>query len=166
MNNTGIATFANDCVFTTPNPAQAKDSRVRNSINGFPVLMYINDELEGVYTFNLDRYSTNSLGYDTSVFPKCLSYEISANSDTGAGAFVPWSASTGKTEREYISSDFRCRYPDNRVNGDDDFAELKRLIDWVGNATDDMFREQIEEYFNLEYLIRYYLTVMCFGLVD
>lgn len=166
MNNTGIATFANDCVFTTPNPAQAKDARVRNSINGFPCLLYINDELEGVYTFNLDRYSTNSLGYDTKQFPKCLSYEISANSDTTAGAFVPWSVSTGRTEREYISADFKCRYPDNRVNGDDDFAELKRLIDWVGNATDDMFREQIEQYFNLEYLIRYYLTVQLFGLID
>ena len=85
MNNTGIATFANDCVFTTPNPAQAKNPQVRNSINGFPCLLYINDELEGVYTFNLDRYSTNSLGYDTTQFPKCLSYEISANSDTTAG---------------------------------------------------------------------------------
>ena len=166
MNNTGIASFANDCVFTTPNPAQAKDSRVRNSIDGFPVIMYINDELEGIYTFNLDRYSTNSLGYDTKTFPKCLSYEISANTDTGAGAFVPWTTESGKTEREYIASDFRCRFPDNRANGDDDFAELKRLVDWVGNATDDMFREQIEEYFDLTYLIRYYLTVMCFGLVD
>ena len=166
MNNTGIATFANDCVFTTPNPAQAKNPLVRNSINGFPCLLYINDELEGVYTFNLDRYSTNSLGYDTTQFPKCLSYEISANSDTTAGAFVPWTTTTGKTELEYISADFKCRYPDNRVNGDDDFAELKRLIDWVGNATDDMFREQIDQYFNLEYLIRYYLTVQLFGLVD
>ena len=166
MNNTGIATFANDCVFTTPNPAQAKNPQVRNSINGFPCLLYINDELEGVYTFNLGRYSTNSLGYDTTQFPKCLSYEISANSDTTAGAFVPWSISTGKTEREYLSADFKCRYPDNRVNGDDDFAELKRLVDWVGNATDDMFREQIEQYFNLEYLIRYYLTVQLFGLID
>ena len=166
MNNTGIATFANDCVFTTPNPAQAKNPQVRNSINGFPCLLYINDELEGVYTFNLDRYSTNSLGYDTTQFPKCLSYEISANSDTTAGAFVPWSTSTGKTEREYLAADFKCRFPDNRVNGDDDFAELKRLVDWVGNATDDMFREQIEQYFNLEYLIRYYLTVQLFGLID
>ena len=85
MNNTGIATFANDCVFTTPNPAQAKNPQVRNSIDGFPCLLYINDELEGVYTFNLDRYSTNSLGYDTTQFPKCLSYEISANSDSTAG---------------------------------------------------------------------------------
>ena len=166
MNNTGIATFANDCVFTTPNPAQAKNPQVRNSINGFPCLLYINDELEGVYTFNLDRYSTNSLGYDTTQFPKCLSYEISANSDSTAGAFVPWTTATGKTEIDYLSADFRCRFPDSRANGDDDFAELKRLVDWVGNATDDMFREQIEQYFNLEYLIRYYLTVQLFGLID
>ena len=72
---------------------------------------------------------------------------------------------TGKTE-SILRQISVVVFPDNRVNGDDDFAELKRLIDWVGNATDDMFREQIDQYFNLEYLIRYYLTVMCFGLVD
>ena len=81
-------------------------------------------------------------------------------------AFVPWTTTTGKTEIDYLSADFRCRFPDSRANGDDDFAELKRLVDWVGNATDDMFREQIDQYFNLEYLIRYYLTVQLFGLID
>ena len=79
---------------------------------------------------------------------------------------MPWTTATGKTEIDYLSADFRCRFPDSRANGDDDFAELKRLVDWVGNATDDMFREQIEQYFNLEYLIRYYLTVQLFGLID
>ena len=40
--------------------------------------MYINDELQGVYNFNLDRYSTLPYGYDDpsgNVFV----YEVSAN---------------------------------------------------------------------------------------
>ena len=45
--------------------------------------MYINDELQGVYNFNLDRYSTKSYGYTDE--ENCIVYEVSANSDTTAG---------------------------------------------------------------------------------
>ena len=81
--NVGLAKFVNDCLYDTKNPAQQKDNRIRNSIAGFPCLLYINDELQGVYNFNLDRYSTKPFGYtDTE---KCIVYEVSANSDTTAG---------------------------------------------------------------------------------
>lgn len=84
--NTGLAKFVNDCLYDTKNPAQLLDSDYRNSVTGFPCLCYIDDELVGVYNFNLDRYSTESLGYKE--FDKCLSYEISANSDTTAGVML------------------------------------------------------------------------------
>lgn len=165
-NNVGLAKFINDSVYDSKNPAQLKDDRVRNSINGFPILLYINDELKGCYNFNLDRYSPNSYGYDKSVFPKCLCYEVSANSDTTAGAFHKWTSSTGKTEIDYLASDFEAVFPPDRVAGNDTFDEIKRLVDWVNDADDELFKEQIHEYFNLEYLLRYYLVVMIFGLVD
>lgn len=162
--NTGLAKFVNDCLYDTKNPAQLLDSDYRNSVTGFPCLCYIDDELVGVYNFNLDRYSTESLGYKE--FDKCLSYEISANSDTTAGAFYKWNPESGKTELDYLKSDFECRYPENRVQGDDTFDELKRLIDWVSDATDEQFKEQITQYFNLEYVIRYYLFTLFVGAVD
>lgn len=162
-NNVGLAKFINDCVYDTKNPAQMKNPNYRNSINGFPVLLYINDELKGVYNFNLDRYSDNSYGYKE--FNKCLCYEVSANSDTTAGAFNKWTPDTGKTEHDYIASDFSIIYPPTRVNNDN-FTELKRLIDWVSDAGDDLIKDTIGEYFNLEYLLRYYLTVMVLGAVD
>lgn len=165
-NNVGLAKFINDSVYDSKNPAQLKDDRVRNSINGFPILLYINDELKGCYNFNLDRYSPNSFGYDKSVFPKCLCYEVSANSDTTAGAFHKWTSSTGKTEIDYLASDFEAIFPPDRAAGNDTFDEIKRLVDWVNDADDELFKEQIHEYFNLEYLLRYYLVVMIFGLVD
>ena len=161
--NNGIAKFVNDCLYDSKNPMQLKDAKVRNSIMGFPCLMYINDELQGVYNFNLDRYSTKSFGYTSD---NIIVYEVSANSDTTAGAFYQWTPASGKLEDDYYRSDFECLYPPSRAAGNDNLSELKRLIKWVDTASDEDFRDNIHQYFNLEYLLRYYLYVYVFGAVD
>ena len=162
--NVGIAKFANDCLYDTKNPAQLINPNIRNSINGFPAIMYINDELQGMYNFNLDRYSTKSFGYTDE--EKVLVYEISANSDTTAGAFYSWTEASGKDEEAYYKSDFECLYPPTRAAGNDSLTELKRLIEWVDKSSDEDFKDNIGRYFNLEYLLRYYLYVLVFGAVD
>lgn len=162
--NVGIAKFVNDCLYDTKNPAQLENANIRNSINGFPCVMYINDELQGIYNFNLDRYSTKSFGYTDP--DKVLVYEISANSDTTAGAFFPWTEESGKDELAYYKSDFECLYPPTRAAGNDNMSELMRLIEWVDKSSDEDFKDNIGNYFNLEYLLRYYLNVLVFGLVD
>ena len=162
--NVGIAKFVNSCLYDTKNPKQLEDPNIRNSINGFPCIMYINDELQGIYNFNLDRYSTKSFGYNDP--DKVLVYEISANSDTTAGAFYSWTESSGKSEDAYYKSDFECLYPPTRAAGNDNLSELKRLIEWVDKSSDEDFKDNISRYFNLEYLLRYYLNVLVFGLVD
>lgn len=162
--NVGIAKFVNDCLYDAKNPAQLQNKDIRNSVNGFPCLMYINDELQGVYNFNLDRYSTKSFGYTDP--DKVLVYEISANSDTTAGAFYSWTEASGKDEAAYYQSDFECLYPPTRAAGNDSLAELKRLIEWVDKSSDEDFKDNIGRYFNLEYLLRYYLFVLVFGAVD
>ena len=70
------------------------------------------------------------------------------------------------SEQQWFQNDFRCRYPATRAAGDDNFAELKRLVDWVSDADDDLFKEQLDQYFNREYLFRYYLNALMFGMVD
>lgn len=162
--NVGLARLFNDCLYDTKNPSQKINDKVRNSINGFPIMLYINDEFMGAYNFNLDRYSTTSFGYNLS--DKCLAYEIAANSDTTAGAFHKWDSSTGKSEIDYYKTDFECIYPTTRRFGDDNCAELIRLIKWVNDADDVLFAEQFEEYFNKEYTLRYLLGVYMMGLVD
>ena len=42
----------------------------------------------GVFNFNNDKDNTDTLGFDTDIFPYCASYEVTANSDTSAGAFM------------------------------------------------------------------------------
>ena len=162
--NTGLAKFVNECLYDSKNPAQLKNENIRNSINGFPCLMYINDELQGVYNFNLDRYSTKSYGYEDD--GKCLVYEVSANSDTTAGAFYKWTQETGKDKLDYYKSDFECLFPPTRASGNDNMEELIRLVEWVNDSSDEDFRDNIHNYFNLEYLLRYYLYVLVVGAVD
>lgn len=169
-NNLGLAKFVHDCLYDSKTPVQAINPNYRTTVDGFPILLYINynddvgDRLLGCYNFNLDRYSTYSYGYhETSV--KCLAYEINANSDVTAGAFNEWTALTGKDETTYYNEDFKILYPPSR-KGNDNYEEIKRLIRWVSSASDEVFKDQINEYFNLEYLLRYYLFVMTVGAVD
>ena len=162
--NTGLAKFVNECLYDSKNPAQLKNPNVRNTVNGFPTLLYINDELQGVYNFNLDRYSTNSYGYHDD--GNCLVYEVSANSDTTAGAFHKWTQETGKDKLDYYKSDFECLFPPTRASGNDNMEELIRVIEWVNDASDEDFKDNIHNYFNKEYLLRYYLYVLVVGAVD
>ena len=161
--NAGLAKFVNECLYDEKNPAQQINPNIRNAVNGFPCLMYINDQLQGVYNFNLDRYSTKSYGYteDTT-----LVYEVSANSDTTAGAFYKWTEASGKDKLDYYKSDFECLYPPTRAAGNDDMAELIRLVEWVNDSSDEDFKDNMPRYFNLQYLLRYFLYVYVVGAVD
>lgn len=161
--NVGIARLLNDCLYSTKNPAQLKDSRVRNTIDGFPCIMYINDELIGIYNFNVDRWSNATFGYNDE--ENTLVYEISANSDITAGAF--WKTElTGQAKIDYYKRDFTCIYPPTRAAGNDNFNEIINLVEWVDNASDEDFKDNIGLHFNKEYLIRYFIYVYIFGAVD
>ena len=284
--NIGITRLVNTYFYDTKNPAQLKDARVKNCIEGFPILLYINDEFMGVYNFNTDRYSNKVFGYTDP--KKHLVYEVSANSDTTAGAFfkyekesyhsnlkyyaksinsndafnatgiaseyIPvnagdsitfnpdWNTSKielltyydtdnqrrgtitkGKTliipegvkyvrlnmwdttlspipptvningrdytlvkcplasdidtifngksdtalsEVDYYRQDFMCLYPPTRVAGNDNYSEIKRLVEWVHNSSEEEFRDNLDQYFNREYLIKYIIFAFLFGAVD
>ena len=166
--NVGLAGYVRKYLYTHNNPAQDADPRASRVIQGFPFLLYINGELAGVYDFNLDRYSYTAFGYDLPVHKnKCKVYEISANTNKTAGAFIPWSADTGVDEWTWYKNDFGGIYPESIQNSvNDDFAELKNLIKFVHDSNDETFVTDFETYFDKESVIRYYLFVMVLGLVD
>ena len=131
----------------------------------------------GIFNFNHDKDATDTMGFDQDVFPNCASYEISANSDTSAGAFMSYDevANADVTELEYIKQSFELRFPD-----EDDVPEdwgfmgipneegtgLKALIDWVDGCTDEEFVRDFEQHFHKDYTLRYYLMVIVAGMVD
>lgn len=163
----------------------------RESIYGFPCrLILVNDGTTplnegqneptpgntkdmGVFNFNNDKDNTDTLGFDADIFPYCASYEISANSDTSAGAFMSYKGGGSKEDEEaYYLESFELRYPDADDVGDawgmydvdkDTSMGLKRLIDWVDNCTDEEFIRDFEQYFHKQYTLRYYLLVITLG---
>lgn len=163
-NNTGIASFVGDCLYDTPLPPQEINPKVRSSIKGFPMQLYINDVYWGVYNFNYDKGNEDTFGFKEEGFDQILSYEVAANSDTTAGAFFKWDPNkTDKTEYEYYESDFELRYPEDEH---DSYDEIKRVVEWVNDADDETFKKEFSQYFDKEYTIRYFIQVMTFTMVD
>lgn len=122
--------------YTGSNPLE-----IRNSIYGFPCRLYIHlgdtyDETTGewtwlggnyagIYNFNHDKGCTDTFGLyrnddDQPVFPQCTSFEISANSNSTAGAFkapqfvqVHFYDNNGKElvdKKQYGITSFNTRY--------------------------------------------------------
>ena len=173
------------------NGGTLKDSR--ECINGFPCrLILINDGSTplnegqqeptpgntkdmGVFNFNNDKDNVKTLGFDRDIFPYCASYEVVANSDTSAGAFVSYSGTDSAEELSYLQNSFELRFPDEDdvgsdygyLNMDGDATKgLKRLIDWVDNCTDEEFVNDFDNYFHRDYTLRYYILVIVLAMVD
>lgn len=131
----------------------------RESINGFPCrLILVNDgetalnegqqeptpgntKDMGIFNFNNDKDNVETLGFDTDIFPNCMSFEVTANSDTSAGAFVPYDGNDSQEELEYLQNSFELRYPDaDDVGGDYGYLgtkmELKYIDYWINGNTD------------------------------
>lgn len=164
--NVGIGNLINKYWYTSKNPAQLKNDMVQNAVQGFPMLLYINDEFMGVYNFNTDRYSNASFGYTGD---ECLAYEVSANSDKTAGAFIAYDKTKHEgNEIDYYKTDFMCLYPPTRRAGNDTMDEIKALVIFVDKSSDEEFVTNINNnlYFNKEYLLRYLIYCLVMGAVD
>ena len=164
--NVGIGNLINKYWYTSKNPAQLKNDMVQNAVQGFPMLLYINDEFMGVYNFNTDRYSNASFGYTGD---NCLAYELSANSDTTAGAFITYDKTKHEgNELDYYKRDFMCLYPPTRRAGNDTMDEIIDLVKFVDKSSDEEFVTNINNnvYFNKEYLLRYLIYCLVMGAVD
>lgn len=131
----------------------------------------------GIFNFNLDKDCPNSLGFAIEDFPNVMSFEVTANSDTSAGAFISYANWNGDkstvSELDYLLQSFEVRYnkyDDDTfgildVNGDTNLG-LKRIVDFVDNSTDEEFVNNFEEYFLKDYTLRYYILVIVLGMVD
>ncbi len=170
-NNTGMAKFINDNLYDELTPPQKLDANVRTTINGFPIQLYIakdsvsTPKYVGIFNFNLDKSCNPSFGMDNSIegFENNCCFEVSANSDTSAGGFQD-------DDMTSIKSDFEIVYPDEDDITSDElgayYEKLKRVVSWVKNSDETTFKAELEQYFNKEYLIKYFLQAHMFGMVD
>ena len=163
-NNTGLANVIPK-LYKTQIPPQKYVKECRTTIDGFPCLLYENDVLIGTFMFNLDKSANTNFGFNLKdeegnlIFPECKSYEVTANSDTSAGAFC-------KYDMESIIHDFEVRYAVDEDTAQNNPVELQRLIKFVCDSTDAEFKANFSNYLDLDYTIGYYIAVMTFGMVD
>lgn len=179
-NNIGTNKFIHDFFKPYPYPSQIKDPSTRANVDGFPLLMMINNQEVGLYTWNIDRYAPHNYGfidYDKNNLvirhPNAVSYEIAVNSTSGAGAF--WDSSW-----ESIRAEFKHRYnfrgeeadvtevlpPNQRVLTLGKHNELVDLVTWVAGCTEAEFYAELDEHFSVRHLIDYFLIAYSLGMVD
>lgn len=179
-NNTGIAAYTQEVFkrLSIKNAAQKEDERVKNTIDGFIVTLYINGINRGLYNFNTDRYGAKNYGLSSTKYKTtAVSYEASANTGNATGFHT--------TDWDQIKGAFKVRY----FKGETDqnkymtydpstqtmvmtqgvHKEFERLIQWINSAGKDsnkLFYSEFKEHIDLNHTLIYLLTVEIFGLMD
>jgi surface protein len=189
--NTGTARLVNDFLFDGhPNPAKQIDPKTRDSINGHPVQIIVNGKWIGMGNFNHDKSCTKTLGLET--IPHTVRWEIKANSDTSAGAFVKTWTDVESCYKA-INADFEIVFDEDAFeektgeydvtkyydelgfahNGtvmgtyyDYAILSLARFVNFVSEADEETYKRDCDKYFDKVQACRYYLNVMTLGMID
>ena len=191
--NTGTAKLVNDFLFAgAPNPAKQIDPKTRDSINGHVCQLYINGKWIGLCNFNHDKSCTKTLGLET--IPDTVRWEIKANSDSSAGAFIKTWGTDVDACYKAILTDFEIVFDEDAfeektgiydvtnyydelgfahegevIGSYYDYAilSLARFINFVSETNDpEEYRRRAPEYFSITQACRYYLNVMTLGMID
>lgn len=160
--NIGIAKFL-DQVYTKPLPPMEEEGNPKNyryAVDGFPVLMFINDAFHGVYTYNLKQHR-DVFGLSKKNTAHVM-FRAEENSKAGAGAFAKWEieGATG------IKGEWEQRHP--KPGDREAYQELSNLIKWVATCSDEEFKTKIDNgcWIDKDFLLDYYIICYAFGMVD
>ena len=125
------------------------DSPNNGMIDGFPIEIYLNNSFLGIYTlnipkdewlFNMDKSNPNNLIFSANTWEKTVSFYDKAN-------YIDWEIEVGEQNKENLE-------------------KLNRLIDFVMYSSDEDFKKDINDYFNLDSLLNYYIMVEASHLID
>lgn len=179
VNNVGLVKLYDDaCPYKTP--PQEEDSRIRQGIEGYPMLMFYYDgtyyNFLGKYNFNNDKGTGEVYGLDEND----ESWETLLNNTDMAKWKNPDFTSTyfdeeeGKIKPTWTKT-FEARHPEDNT----ETANLQALAEWL-NSTDttavdteeektarlEKFTSELSEWFDVDMLIFNYIFTELFLLVD
>lgn len=146
--NTGSANFING-LYNELTPGQQANELCRTTVQGYSMVLFYapteddTPEFAGLYDFNLDKGSTDSLGFTDPDRHQC--WELK---DNQAPLCLFQTADFSNWENA-----FEARYPD----GCTDTSALQRLVTWIvscrGNPA--KFKAEAYKHFNLHFLCTY-----------
>ena len=159
-NNVELARLYNDiCPYRTP--AQTEDPRVRQGIDGFPIVIFWNDgnttEFLGKYNFNNDKGTEEVFGF----VDGDESWEIKNNTSNR----VVW-RSTDYTGSAWLN-DFEARYPDTDP-AYTDATQLSAMAKWIYSTLNNptKFKNELANHMEVQSVLFYYLFTEVFLMVD
>lgn len=118
-------------------------------IDGYPVEIYLNDSFLGLYTlniakdefmFNMDKSNKNHLVFASKNYTRSTAFEEIGNFDS-------WEIEFGDETEENLN-------------------KLNRVIEFVIYSSNEEFKTRINEYFNLDSLLNYYIMLQFAYLID
>ena len=131
------------------------DLQFKGAIDGYPIMVFINDEYQGVYTMNIPKDE------DT--------YNI--GDDEGEALFVINSPSSDSAhfKSKLTEEDKKTIYDLEYCYGDDDswaYNSLDNLIDFVIKNDGESFKKGIVNYLDVDAAIDYLITTYYIGVTD
>ena len=119
-------------------------------IDGFPIELKINGESQGLYTWNLPK--------NKDIFQLAKNEPLQIHLMNGAPA------SFQIASPPYNPAYWEIKYPKSVTT--DTTAAITRMLTFAKTATSDDFLAHAAEYFDMKFLIDYFLMCYCFGLFD
>ena len=119
-------------------------------IDGFPIILFINKEYQGIYSFNLTRPSFDY-----------TKWAIMGNVYNDTTQFVKVPTDGVKLD----GSDFVSLNPEDTPT-DEEKKAVTDLFKWTVNSTDDEFKRDLDKHFNIPSLIDYVVVSNILGARD
>lgn len=159
-NNVELARLYDEaCPYKTP--GQQADSRVRQGIDGFPMVIFWNNGTKtvflGKYNFNNDKGTEEVFGFQDGD----ESWEIKNNTSNR----VLW-RSTDYTGSDWLN-DFEARYPDTDPPYTDP-TQLSAMATWIYSTLNNptKFKQELAAHMEVNSVLFYYLFTELFLMVD
>ena len=144
-----------------------KDAEVFGIVDGFPTVVYINDEKQGIYTFN-ETQSRKIYGIGKDDL-SCAIFKGTSNSGAVSDT-VKFKTLCNFTDKDHY--EWEDRYPEAyedealQLTGEANKSNLNALISYVMNTEEDSFYESLHEHMDIDYLIDYFLWCYFGGFTD
>lgn len=119
-------------------------------IDGFPILLYINNQFQGVYSFNLPR---PEFDYTKWAIMGAEYNDITEFKNIGAEGV------------KLDGSDFESLNPEDKPTAEEKTA-VTELIRWVINSSDEEFKNNLDKHFNINSLVDYVVFTNIVGARD
>ncbi len=119
------------------------DAPNNGAVDGFPIEVYINERFHGLYTMNIPK----------------ADWQFGMNEKNVNHIVICGENWTDPVLFNAIPTDFEGWSVEVGAESDETLAKIQRLVSFVKDSTDEEFKADFEQYFNLDSTLNYYIML-------